>query len=223
MEAKKLIKIDRNGSKHYEGLVECDRCQGRGWYAIGVHNNQLVPSHVDNAVCWKCHGKGKVRGKWIERTPEYQAKLDAKREAKRAKELAECEAKNKEREAEEARKQAEEEAKRIAEEERIKAERAISQFVGEEGEKLMLTVTYIGSPYFKRKSFGGYGEEECYIHNFKDADGNKLIWVTTKGLRLEEGAQVTLKGTVKGHREYKEEKQTTLTRCKVLGYTVSKE
>ena len=58
--AKTLVKVDRNGSKHYDGIIDCDRCGGRGWYAIGVHNGQLVPSHVDNAVCYKCHGAGKV-------------------------------------------------------------------------------------------------------------------------------------------------------------------
>ena len=98
MEAK-LIKIDRNGSKHYEGAIVCDRCDGRGWFAIGSNNGQLVPSYVDNAVCWKCHGAGKVKGKWIERTPEYQAKLDAKRQAKLEAEQAKLEAEREEREA----------------------------------------------------------------------------------------------------------------------------
>ena len=28
--AKTLIKTDRNSSKHYEGIVACDRCGGAG-------------------------------------------------------------------------------------------------------------------------------------------------------------------------------------------------
>lgn len=88
-----LIKIDKNGSKHWEGMNTCDRCQGRGWYATGTCNGQLVPSRVDQAVCWKCHGTGTVYMKWIERTPEYEAKLAARRKDKAAERMAELEAK----------------------------------------------------------------------------------------------------------------------------------
>lgn len=203
MEAK-LIKIDRNGSKHYEGAVVCDRCQGRGWFAIGVHNGQLVPSHVDEAVCWKCHGAGKVRGKWIERTPEYQAKLDAKREAKRAAELERWEAERAEREAAER-----------AEEARIKAEKAISQHVGQVGGKVEFKGTYVRTGSWEQKSFSGYGMDTMYVHTFKDADGNVFTWKTQKGVCLNYGENVNVKGTVKAHSEYKDEKQTELTRCKV--------
>ena len=94
-----LIKIDRNGSKHYEGMITCDRCQGRGWFATGVCNGQLVPSKIDQAVCWKCHGAGQVAGKWIERTPEYEAKLEAKRKAKQEARMAEETAKQEEQKA----------------------------------------------------------------------------------------------------------------------------
>lgn len=82
MEAK-LVKIDRNGSKHYEGWIKCDRCGGRGLFATGTVNGQPRITPVDNGICHKCLGSGKVWGKWIERTPEYEAKLAEKR-AKRA-------------------------------------------------------------------------------------------------------------------------------------------
>ena len=142
-----LIKIDRNGSKHWRGLVQCDRCGGAGYYAIGTCNGQPVLSPRDAGVCWKCHGAGKVIETWIERTPEYQAKLDAKREAKRAERQAKIDA-----EAERIR--LEREAAQKAEEERREAERkaeearkAISQFVGTEGEKVKSSVEYVGSPF----------------------------------------------------------------------------
>jgi hypothetical protein len=61
----------------------------------------------------------------------------------------------------------------------------------------------------------GYGTEIHYIHTFKAGD-NTLVWKTTKGLSIEENTEVTLKGTIKEHTEYKEEKQTVLTRCKVI-------
>ncbi len=81
MEAR-LIKIDRNGSKHYIKECTCERCNGRGWYATGVCNGQLVPSRIDSAICYECHGSGKVVRKVIERTPEYEAKLEERRRKK---------------------------------------------------------------------------------------------------------------------------------------------
>ena len=212
-----LIKIDRNGSKHYEGAVVCDRCNGRGWYAIGSCNGQLVPSHVDDAVCYKCHGAGKVRGKWIERTPEYQAKLDAKREAKRAAAQAKFEAEEAQRAAErEAAERAEREA-REAREAEIKAQKAISQYVGEIGSKVDFKGTYVRTGSWEQKSFRGYGYETMFVHTFKDSDGNVFIWKTQKGLPvdLNYGEPVDVRGTVKEHSEYKDEKQTAITRCTI--------
>lgn len=212
----KLIKIDRNGSKHFEGMVTCDRCQGRGWFATGTCNGQLVPSHVDNAVCWKCHGAGKVFGKWIERTPEYQAKLDAKRQAKIAEKQAQWEAEEAEREKQ---RKAAEEAEKLAkeaEEARIKAQKAISQFVGTVGERITTTATFDHSAWFDFK-LGGWMDQTMWIHTFKDADGNALIWKTSSNSLsdLQEGDQIQITGTVKEHSEYQDEKQTVLTRCKI--------
>lgn len=217
----KLIKIDRNGSKHYEGYIECDRCQGRGLYAIGVCNGELVITSVDNGICHKCGGSGKVWSKWIERTPEYQAKLDARREAKLAKWREEHAEEIAQRRAEEEARAAEEKARKEAEEARIKAEKAISQYVGQEGERITFTATYLFSAYFEVKAFYGFGTETVYIHNFKDENGNKYIWKTRKGFccdnKSDEGMKIILTGTVKEHKEYKDEKQTVLTRCRCKG------
>ena len=200
---KELIKIDRNGSKHWYGQVTCPRCGGAGgaeqWKATGW-------------TCYECGGKGWVMDSWIERTPEYELKLEARRKAKRAKweaehaeEIAKREAYYKELE-----------EKREAERKAKEAEKAISQFVGTVGEKLEMEVTYIGSPRFERPSFGGWGTETCYIHTFKDANGNKLVWKTSSAIwDIEEGQKVTVRGTVKEHNEYKGEKQTNLIRCKI--------
>lgn len=75
-----LIKIDRNGSKHFKGMVKCDRCGGRGLYATGTHNGQLRITPVDGGICHKCWGAGVVEETWIERTPEYEAVLKERRE-----------------------------------------------------------------------------------------------------------------------------------------------
>ena len=211
MEAK-LIKIDRNGSKHFEGLTTCDRCGGTGYYAIGVNNGAPVLSPRDAGVCWKCHGKGVVMAKWIERTPEYQAKLDARRQARH-------EAAAAKREAEEAERKAQEKAEKEAREAEIKARKAISQHVGDIGEKLEIEATYQYSGQWEQKAFNGYGTDHMYAHIFKDAAGNVLTWKTQKALpqEIEEGNRVSLRGTVKDHTEYKDEKQTALIRCKVVG------
>ena len=68
---KTLIKIDKNGSKHY---IEdtCPRCNGTGRY--GTYGK-----------CFKCNGTGKFETEIIERTPEYEKKL-ADRRLKKAEE-----------------------------------------------------------------------------------------------------------------------------------------
>ena len=210
----KLIKIDRNGSKHFEGYVKCDRCGGTGTYVWGAVINGR-PQYA--GVCFKCDGEGKVWSKWIERTAEYQAKLDAKREAKH-KAQAEKYAK------EQAERKAKAEAEEAEREARIKAEKAVSQYVGEVGKRITVQATYIGSASFEVDRFAGYGTETMYVHMFKDVQGNKLVWKTGKALGTwlengewlhhEEGDPVDLTGTVKEHKEYRDEKQTALTRCK---------
>ena len=200
----KLIKIDRNGSKHFEGYVPCDHCGGSGYYAIGVHNGQPVLSPHDGGVCWKCHGTGKVLKKWIERTPEYQAKLDAKRQAKMEQQQAEQESI-----------QAEADAKRMAREAEIKAQRSISKHVGEIGERITVNVTYVNMFSFEVKSFRGFGTDTMHIHLFKDADGNVIVWKTASFVEADCGDQVVITGTVKDHSIYHDEKQTVLTRVRV--------
>lgn len=206
-----LIKIDRNGSKHFEGRVKCDRCGGDGMYKWGAVING-APQYV--GVCFKCDGAGWVIDRWIERTPEYQAKLDARREAKREAERTEREAKwQAERKAWEE-ENARREAERKAREEAEAAKRAASQYVGKVGEKLELSCVYVGSPSFERKVYGGYGTETCYVHTF-DADGSKIVWKTASGLQLDEGQAVKIKAVVSDHAEYKGEKQTSVKRLKV--------
>lgn len=209
----KLVKIDRNGSKHYEGHIECDRCQGRGEYWWGAMisyggGSQMRPQF--SGVCYKCGGAGKVMGKWIERTPEYQAKLDAKREAK----WAAVQAK---REAERAEREAQAEARRVEREKKIAEQKAISQYVGEVGGKVEMKVSYVHTAGYEQRCYSGFGTEWVYIHIFKDETGNVITWRTTsKGdLGVEQGTQVVIKATIKAHTEYRDEKQTQVIRLKV--------
>lgn len=199
-----LIRTDRNGTKYYEGLVTCDRCGGLGGHEKWAYTGW---------TCYKCGGSGKIQGRWKEYTPEYEAKLLARREAKRKK----WEEEHKE-EIEE-RKRLEEERSR-AEEEEKKAEserKARSNYLGEIGEKVELKAVLESTIRYTARAFVGWGEETKYIYKFRAGD-NLLTWFTTssKLYNTEEGTQVTVTGTVKKHEEYKEEKQTVLTRVKVV-------
>lgn len=227
-----LIRVDRNGTKYFEGDVPCDRCDGKGIYYIGICNGQLVPSWVDQGVCFKCGGSGVQHSTWKEYTPEYEAKLEARRKARRekyeaehAEEIAKAQA---EREAKEAERKRQEEISRLAQEEEERKElerKAKSQYIGQIGDKIDTVATFIKTAWFDVPSFGGFGTETMYIHTFRIGD-DTVVWKTSTNtlgkfdendewIRFEEGKQVHLKGTIKAHSEYKDEKQTILTRCKV--------
>lgn len=55
-----------------------------------------------------------------------------------------------------------------------------------------------------------------FVYTFEDAQGHQLVWKTGTWLEQEVDSDVTLKGTIKAHSEYKGIKQTELTRCKIL-------
>lgn len=200
-QTKELVKIDRNGSKHYHGLILCDRCGGVGGSTQWTYTGY---------TCYKCGGSGLMEADWIERTPEYQAKLDARRAARNAARQAEIDAANAKRAAE----QEAREAERKAAEERERAERAKSQYVGEIGEKISTKATYAFSAYYDTHDPFGR-ERRVYIHNFKVGD-DVIVWKTgTFPFHVEDGTEVELTGTIKAHDEYKGQKQTAVIRCKV--------
>lgn len=216
--ARQLIRIDKNGTKYWADDT-CKRCGGAGqrseWYYTGL-------------TCYECGGTGHSKPRMEkEYTDEYAAVLKERRANREAKKLgyADADAMRAARKAEAERREAE----RKAEEERAEAERkakaereaalkARSNYVGTVGEKLTVTVTYEGSPYYERRGFGGYGTERVYIHRFRDADGNLLIWRSACGfpiLNANEGETFVVTGAVKEHSEYKDEKQTLILRAKV--------
>ena len=88
-----------------------------------------------------------------------------------------------------------------------------SDYIAQVGDKVDMIVTF-ESEHSYETHYTYYGELHT-IYKFKDSDGNVLVWNTSAYLELEEGKQYTLKGKVKEHSEYKGEKQTVLTRCKV--------
>lgn len=95
-----------------------------------------------------------------------------------------------------------------------------SNYYGAIGNKVTLELTYIKGISFDSQ-FG-----ICWIHLFIDSIGNKFKWQTSSDLSklLEDGSyqnfkmgdNLKLKGTIKTHSDYKGEKQTCLTRCKII-------
>jgi hypothetical protein len=98
-----------------------------------------------------------------------------------------------------------------------------SNYVGNVGDKLSVKVTYLET-YTYDTYFGG-----SHIHLFMDDNGNIFKWSTGTGLRftvgdtrsndsqwygLDRGAIIQLSGKIKEHSEYRNQKQTVLTRCK---------
>ena len=89
-------------------------------------------------------------------------------------------------------------------------EQGISEYVGEIKQRKDFTLTYTNSFSYDTE----YGT--TWIHKFLDTEGNIFIWKTNNSLYdIEQGNNVTLKGTIKDHVEYRGERQTHITRCKI--------
>ena len=84
-----------------------------------------------------------------------------------------------------------------------------SVFVGEIGERIEETLTVTKAVTLESY----YGTS--IMHIMENEDGNVFVWIT-KAKNYPEGKIVTLRGTIKDHKEYKGTKQTILTRCKEI-------
>ena len=245
-----LVKVDRNGSKHWESDV-CPRCNGTG--RIEAYN------YVEGGICFLCNGSGKHHHTWIERTPEYEEVLRKSRVAKKNAKFWEkyprtawCVAGDTYAIKDELKEKGARYDRVLGwyfaepvegytlvecaiesympegydgiidmmlfDKVRLDAEKIAAlpkrgEYIGEVGDKVEFAVTLerIGS-YCTNYTYYG---EMVYVYTFANEDGDALVWKTQKELDIEEGANVILKGTVKGHSEYKGQRQTVLTRCKV--------
>jgi len=98
-----------------------------------------------------------------------------------------------------------------------------SDYVGNIGDKISVKVKYINT-YTYDTNFGSSN-----IHLFMDDNGNIFKWSTSSRLEytvkdshsnysqwyyLDKGATIQLTGKIKDHSEYRNQKQTVLTRCK---------
>lgn len=80
-----ILEIDETNKKAYIAQT-CDRCGGRGYFAVGTLNGQPVLSPVDGGVCYKCGGDKKIF-KWVKAYTEkeyakYLATVERSRERK---------------------------------------------------------------------------------------------------------------------------------------------
>lgn len=109
---------------------------------------------------------------------------------------------------------------RLEKEAQRAAQRAISNYVGNVGDK----ITIIG----RMEAISGFRTDWGYTTIFKitDDNGNVYIWKTTTypDVRDENGEiikiderKLRITATIKEHNEFRDEKQTVVTRCKVCG------
>lgn len=85
-----------------------------------------------------------------------------------------------------------------------------SKHIGAVGDKIQTDLTFKNN--FSFMSSFGY----CTKYIFEDSESNVFTWTTSTRKDFKEGETYKIKGTIKGHGEYKGTKQTILTRCRVL-------
>lgn len=92
---------------------------------------------------------------------------------------------------------------------KVPTNQKVSEFQGEVGQRLDITVTVKRIMEFESR----WGR--TYMILFEDENGNQYKWSTSTYVDFLENDVVTLRATVKAHEEYKNIKQTVLTRAKV--------
>lgn len=91
------------------------------------------------------------------------------------------------------------------------ADAAVSQYVGQPGDKIVTKVTVLGV-ISNESTYGVTG-----IHTLRDDSGNVLVWFASASAGwLKAGDTVTVKATVKAHTTFRGVKQTTLLRVKAV-------
>ena len=92
MAQKILVREDKNGTKYYHCVDKCLKCGGTGF----------IPYYqqISGGVCFDCDGSGRAEWDEKEYTPEYEAKLAARRAKKLEKKIAEEKAQAAEKNAE---------------------------------------------------------------------------------------------------------------------------
>lgn len=93
---------------------------------------------------------------------------------------------------------------------KTESQTTVSQYVGTIKERMRgIELTFV-----REISLGSgmYGEQ--YLYSFKDTSGNVFTWITTHR-EFEIGETITMDVTVKAHKEYRDIKQTVITRATI--------
>lgn len=96
-----------------------------------------------------------------------------------------------------------------------------SEYVGQLGERIkipnIVNSKFLYSYEAQNLATYRYSEVMILVYKFTDADGHVFIWATQKDFEDNELASIgMIVGTVKDQREYKGEKQTVLSRCRLF-------
>lgn len=86
-----------------------------------------------------------------------------------------------------------------------------SEWIGEVGKKVSIDVTLENY----REFYTAFGETAAY--EFKDSNGNTVVWLSASGKDFDKDHVYWIEGTVKDHSEYRGDKQTRINRCKIKG------
>lgn len=91
----------------------------------------------------------------------------------------------------------------------------VNDYLGNEGDKIEFNIKSFKVLYTKESQIG-YGRWVAIpVYRIITDDNHIIIWASSNGLK--ENA-LTVRATVKGHKDYNEEKQTVITRGKVVSY-----
>lgn len=87
-----------------------------------------------------------------------------------------------------------------------------SNFIGEVGDKIETEVNVVFTKYIDNCDF------PSTLFVMEDNDKNKLVWFSSSiyGDSIEKNKKYKIKGRIKANKEYEGEKQTVLTRCKLV-------
>jgi hypothetical protein len=94
--------------------------------------------------------------------------------------------------------------------ERAKRTKKLNEYYGEIKDRIELEVKCVGINYID-----SYYGTVC-IHRMLSAEGHTLIWFANADAKMKKGGQYKMRATVKKHEEYKDWKQTQVSRLMVL-------
>ena len=199
------IELWRDGKPY--GYNECYRCDGRGIYHF------FTTMGASGGTCFKCHGEGKIQSRlYLKKEMKWQKsaklRLDAKRinhydiliEADALKRIAYNYSE----------KGVAQRAKRLSWKKDKILTKNNSEFVGQVKDRgtFDLTLTF-------RKGFDtDFGVS--FLNTLKDAQGNVFTYWGNSFLDVDVDSTITVKATIKDHREYDGTKQTVINRPKII-------